>query len=540
MLIVYYASHASLFQVEYRREKERANAAWAAFIIMLKRWTILFSCLWVASVPGLAAGIHSAVQKGDVAGVQAVLDADRSLVNARGDDDLTPLHEAALMGRADLVKLLMDRGANLNVRAGASGETPLLLAVALGHADVARALLERGADAGIASSRGTAPLHAAVFARNKALVQLLVDRGARLDAATPNGLTPLQLALKLEAPDIASVLIFAAQGAGAVSNSPPSPPPPLTPLKTYSGDDRRLEAERVLADSRLRETESRARDQIEELQRQLESSTRRRDELERLRRSELDALQVSNLAAIAELGARLTNSLNLADNLQRELDSTRISLKARTAEQESERGTLKEQVDRIGADLRKANQERDALSRQYEDNLQKTNAAKDAAIAALSGRLAEQTTRLAELGRQLGASEEAVLRRQADAEFQAARFSNQVAALERTIAMARDDNVRLKAEMERTASDDLVGKLTKRIVSLEKDLEKAGAESSAIKNRLAQSPSDEQVEQLAQQISGLEKDLAVARSDADRLRQHGLLNERIGGRGRLGEGRGNF
>lgn len=34
--------------------------------------------------------------------------------------------------------------------------------------------------------------------------------------------------------------------------------------------------------------------------------------------------------------------------------------------------------------------------------------------------------------------------------------------------------------------------------------------------------------------------LAVARSDADRLRQHGLLNERMGGKRRFGEGRGNF
>lgn len=512
------------------KQKKRCKLCHGLFIsYMPNRWIILFSCLWTLAVPGLAAGIHSAIQQGDVAAVQAVLDADRTLVSSRGEDGLTPLHEAVLIGRADLVRLLLERGAKLNDRAGATGETPLLLAVALGHADLASMLLERDADANIASTRGTAPLHAAVFSRNKALVQMLLDRGARLDAATPNGLTPLQLALKLEEPAIASILMSAGQKGAASNALPPQPPLPLP--QTSSGNDRRLEAERVLADSRLREAESRARDQIEELQRQLESATRRRDELERLRRVELDALQTSNQFAISDLGARLTNSMSLADTLQRELVEARLSLKNRNEEQESERVSLKEQVDRINADMRKANLERDTIARQYEETLQKTSAAKDASIAALSARLAEQTTRLAELGRQLGASEEAVLRRQADAEVQSASFSNQITTLEKTIAIARDENVRLKVEMERTASDDLVGKLTKRIVALEKDLEAAGTENSAIKNRLAQAPSDEQIAKLVQQISGLEQDLAAARADSAELKDKlakGPTDEQIG------------
>jgi ankyrin repeat protein len=45
-------------------------------------------------------------------------------VNAKRNDDTTPLHLAASRGRTEIVKLLLDRGADVNAK-DTQGSTPL-------------------------------------------------------------------------------------------------------------------------------------------------------------------------------------------------------------------------------------------------------------------------------------------------------------------------------------------------------------------------------------------------------------------------------
>jgi ankyrin repeat protein len=115
----------------------------------------------VASHPGLLhrltrvdrSAICDAAHYGRDAGVAFMLDLGFPL-DVTGDYGGTPLHLAAIRGRADLVRLLLDRGANPDSRDRCYNATPVQWAL-MGHprwghpegrwAEVVETLLARGA-----------------------------------------------------------------------------------------------------------------------------------------------------------------------------------------------------------------------------------------------------------------------------------------------------------------------------------------------------------------------------------------------------------
>jgi hypothetical protein len=88
----------------------------------------------------------SAVRKGDVAAVKALLDQGVA-VDTRFRYDRTALSFAADRGNVELVKLLLERGADVNTRDSYYKATPLALAAGKGHVEVARLLFGKGATA---------------------------------------------------------------------------------------------------------------------------------------------------------------------------------------------------------------------------------------------------------------------------------------------------------------------------------------------------------------------------------------------------------
>ena len=66
-------------------------------------------------------------------------------INCRDHYLSTPLHKAAINGKASVAKLLLDKGANPNVT-DQFHRTALLDAVTAGHQEVARILIKSGAE----------------------------------------------------------------------------------------------------------------------------------------------------------------------------------------------------------------------------------------------------------------------------------------------------------------------------------------------------------------------------------------------------------
>ena len=172
-------------------------------------------------------------------------------VNAKNQRGQTPLHEAAMIGRADVAELLVDNGADINAEDNAGwtplhaaaansrwtaavvqflisegayihaeshdGATPLHLVMLQGNVKVVRLLIEKGADVNARDKFGSTPLHSAVRRNipehdndNSDAVRLLIKEGANVMARDRTGLTVLDCALMWNRPELASLFLAAA------------------------------------------------------------------------------------------------------------------------------------------------------------------------------------------------------------------------------------------------------------------------------------------------------------------------------------------
>ena len=101
-------------------------------------------------------------------------------VNARGGEEVTPMHVAAYAGHADILSLLLEHGADIDGRADYD-HTPLHRALGQGKVEAVQCLLDRGADIDARNRFDWAPLLSAVISGHVEAVRLLVERGARIN-----------------------------------------------------------------------------------------------------------------------------------------------------------------------------------------------------------------------------------------------------------------------------------------------------------------------------------------------------------------------
>lgn len=162
----------------------------------------------------------AAVRKGEVDAVEALLDADPTLVNARRPDGSSFVLFAIYSGHPQLVNVFRQHGRSLDLfEAAASGDSPAVraflasdpasaravspdgfpvlgLAVFFGHTPLADLLLASGADPNAASTNAmkVTPLHAATSRGDAAMVKNLLEKGATPDARQQSGWTSLHSA----------------------------------------------------------------------------------------------------------------------------------------------------------------------------------------------------------------------------------------------------------------------------------------------------------------------------------------------------------
>ena len=144
--------------------------------------------------------IHKAALDGNIVAIKQHLAAGTD-VNAKDDDDETPLHGAALSDHKEIVELLIANDADVNAK-GYEGNTPLHTVAGHSTKEMTELLITNGADVNAKGSGDWTPLHWAVDKDRKEVVELLIAKGADVnvkndgaewDAKNKDGDTPLDV-----------------------------------------------------------------------------------------------------------------------------------------------------------------------------------------------------------------------------------------------------------------------------------------------------------------------------------------------------------
>ena len=141
--------------------------------------------------------------KNDPTNVAKLLIKNGAAINAKDDDENTPLHLAAASGNTGIVKLLIENGAIIDAQ-NKYGNTPLMGTIQsipfipsnyVSHTDIANLLIENGADINAQTDdMGYTPLHYAAWASSTDMVKILIEEGAKVDITDHWGQTALDIA----------------------------------------------------------------------------------------------------------------------------------------------------------------------------------------------------------------------------------------------------------------------------------------------------------------------------------------------------------
>jgi ankyrin repeat protein len=182
-----------------------------------------------------SAELIEAVAAGDAARVAALVAADPSLANARGEDGVSALmlaryrfdravsdallaadpeldpFEAATYGFVDRLRARLDEDPAAATAYSPDGFTALHHAAFFGKAEAARILLGAGASIHAATRNELAnqPLHAAAAGRHIEICRILLAAGADVDATQHGGYTPLHEAAQHGDDEMVELLLSA-------------------------------------------------------------------------------------------------------------------------------------------------------------------------------------------------------------------------------------------------------------------------------------------------------------------------------------------
>ena len=131
------------------------------------------------SISGSQHALHEAVEKGDLAKVGEILDAEPHLVSSADKSGMTPLHNALFANQEDMVAFLLSRNADVNATTK-EGVGALMFALKSCSTRTVELLLTHGADVNRGTPGGflTITDFATLFGRDD-VAELLRRHGAR-------------------------------------------------------------------------------------------------------------------------------------------------------------------------------------------------------------------------------------------------------------------------------------------------------------------------------------------------------------------------
>nr|XP_043895081.1 ankyrin repeat and SAM domain-containing protein 1A isoform X1 [Solea senegalensis] len=186
--------------------------------------------------------LHCAAQYGHFQVVRLLLEelTDPTMRNNKFE---TPLDLAALYGRLEVVKLLLSAHPNL-LSCNTKKHTPLHLASRNGHLSVVQVLLDAGMDINYETEKGSALHEAALFGKRD-VVQKLLSAGIDVNIVDQKGLAALDTVKDMpsqKSREIAALILGHMSGKPPDIDLPPPPPPPPqeSPSPRKKGDLERV------------------------------------------------------------------------------------------------------------------------------------------------------------------------------------------------------------------------------------------------------------------------------------------------------------
>jgi ankyrin repeat protein len=129
----------------------------------------------------------TAIERGDVPAVRALLDAEPGLLEERDAQYSTALGVAAREGHKGLVEFLLKVGAAVDAPAGAR-TTPLYHAVRSGHREIVGLLLGAGAKPDVSDQWGWTAVSIALYNDDLDIAEVLLSQGATMDVMVASAL----------------------------------------------------------------------------------------------------------------------------------------------------------------------------------------------------------------------------------------------------------------------------------------------------------------------------------------------------------------
>ncbi|KAI0042760.1 ankyrin [Auriscalpium vulgare] len=140
------------------------------------------------------ANIFVAAQRGDVALIRELIDSGRARATDRDEQNITPLHWAAINAQVAACRFLLEQGAEVDALGGDLVATPMQWAARGGYLYVIQVLVAHNADPNIKDSQGYNTLHLVTHSSSVMPLLYLLHQPVSVDERDSAGHTALMWA----------------------------------------------------------------------------------------------------------------------------------------------------------------------------------------------------------------------------------------------------------------------------------------------------------------------------------------------------------